>query len=137
MKIFSESLLFTLLCIIASCEHAKEEQPACVAGTGGNVTLAVHARFGGTNIPNYVTHPDTAFIKFGTTISPGVHPGNYDIFFTGSPGEDHIHCPELKCGDYFIYRTAWDSVANVRRYGGTGITVSETSGEKEVFVDVH
>jgi len=136
MKLHQGSLILAILCIITSCEHKKESQPACVAGTGGNVILAVYAGFGGTNLPNYVTHPDTAFVKFGTTVSPGVNPGNYDIFFTGEPGEDHIHCPGLKCGDYFIYRTAWDSVANARRYGGLGITVTETSGEKEISVDV-
>ena len=82
-------------------------------------------------------HLDTAFIKFGTLSSPGTNPKNYDTYFVGEPGEDHIHCFGLKCGNYFIYRTAWDSVSNVRRYGGYGTSISDTEGGKSIIVTVN
>ena len=123
--------------ILNACKYKPDAPPACVAGTGGNVTLVVYADHGSTSIPNYYTHPDTAFIKFGSTTSPGTHPENYNFYYVSEPGEDHIHCFGLKCGDYFIYRTAWDSVANVIRYGGYGISFSETTGDKEIHVAVN
>jgi hypothetical protein len=117
--------------------HKPDPPPKCVAGSGGGDMIVIFARHGNTPIPNYFTHPDTAFVKFGTTISPGTDPENFDTLFLSEPGEDHIHCMGLKCGDYFIYRTAWDSVENVRRYGVYGISVSETSGEEIITVPVN
>jgi hypothetical protein len=128
-------LLFVLISV--ACEHKAETPPACIAGTGGGVTIVVYADHQGTALPNYFTHLDTAFLKFGSTISPGTHPADYSIFFVSEPGEDHIHCMGLKCGDYFIYRTAWDSVANVSRYGGYGISFADTCGDKLVHVSVN
>jgi len=125
-----------ILCLCA-CQHKAEAPPACIAGTGGGVTIVVYADHQGTSLPNYYTHLDTAYIKFGTTSSPGIHPADYSIFFVSEPGEDHIHCMGLKCGDYFIYRTAWDSVANITRYGGYGISFADTSGDKLVHVSVN
>jgi len=49
----------------------------------------------------------------------------------------YIHCYGLKCGDYFIYRTAWDSVANVRRYGGYGVSITDAEGGKSIIVAVN
>lgn len=108
----------------------------CVAGTGGDVTIIAYAKHDTTFLIDFKSHPDTAFIKFGTTKSPGTRPGIYDTFYIGLAGEDHIHCSGLKCGNYFVYRTAWDSVANLRRYGGFGISITDTSGEKVALVPV-
>ena len=129
--------IITFVLIACSCKHKPDAPPLCVAGSGGSVMIIVFAQHGNTSIPNYFTHLDTAFVKFGTTSSPGTNPENYDTFFVSEPGEDHIHCMGLKCGDYFIYRTAWDSLENVRRYGGYGISFSDTSGAKEIFVLVN
>jgi hypothetical protein len=130
-------IIITVALIVYSCVHKPDPPPKCVAGSGGSDMIVVFAKHGNTPIPNYFTHPDTAFIKFGTTISPGTNPENFDTFFVSEPGEDHIHCMGLKCGDYFIYRTAWDSVENIRRYGVYGISVSETSGEEIITVPVN
>jgi hypothetical protein len=122
--------------MVNACMHKPDIAP-CKAGTGGNLSIVVYASYGSISIPNYFTHLDTAFVKFGTLISPGINPVNYDIYYVGDPGEDHIHCYGLQCGDYFIYRTAWDSVANVRRYGGYGINISEAEGGKSIIVAVN
>jgi hypothetical protein len=137
MKKCTSITFITVVLIVNACRHKPDMLPPCVAGSGGSVMIVVYARYGNTPIPNYFTHLDIAFVKFGTTSSPGTNPVNYDIYFVSQPGEDHIHCMGLKCGDYYIYRTAWDSVANVRRYGGYGISFSETSGEKDITVSVN
>jgi hypothetical protein len=128
-------IIVTLL--VYACKHKTDGPPGCVAGPGGNVMIIVYANHEGIPLPNYFSHPDTAFIKFGTTIAPGLNPAIYDTFYVGEPGEDHIHCMGLKCGDYFIFRTAWDSIANVSRYGGYGISIADTSGERVINVPVN
>jgi hypothetical protein len=134
-KCISISILSIAL-IVSDCKH-KPDIPPCVAGSGGSLTIIAYAKHGSISIPNYYTHPDTAFVKFGTRTFPGNNPGNYDTYFLSVPGEDHIHCFGLTCGDYFIYRTAWDSVENVIRYGGDGISLSGTSGEVALIVAVN
>ena len=122
--------------IVLACKHNPDTGPTCVADSGGNEAIVVYATHGGTFIPNYYTHLDTAFVKFGSTSSPGTKPGDYNTYFVGEPGENHIHCFGLKCGDYFIFRTAWDSVENVRRYGGYGLSIPDTIVEKSIIVAV-
>ena len=132
------SITFIIVVLIANaCKHKPDMLSECVAGSGGSVTIVVYARHGSTPITNYFTHLDTAFVKFGTTSSPGTNPVNYDTYYVSEPGEDHIHCMGLKCGDYYIYRTAWDSVENVRRYGGYGISISDTIGAQSIIVAVN
>ena len=136
MKTVASVAIISVALVLSACRHKADTPPGCVAGPGGRVMIIVFANHDSVSIPNYYTHRDTAFIKFGTTSSPGTHPANYDTYFVGEPGEDHIHCPRLRCGDYFIYRTAWDSVANVSRYGGYGISFSDTTGFKIIYVAV-
>jgi hypothetical protein len=133
------TLLTVIIVILTAnaCKHLPDTGPPCVAGSGGSVTIVVYAKHGSTSIPNYYTHLDTAFVKFGTTNSPETKPVNFNTYYVGEPGEDHIHCYGLKCGDYYIYRTAWDSIENVRRYGGYGISIADTNGEKSVTVAVN
>ncbi|MCX6248013.1 MAG: hypothetical protein NTW10_09785 [Bacteroidetes bacterium] len=134
----SYAVLIALFLFLCGCKHKTEDSlPSCIAGTGGNLTLVVFAYHNGISIPNYYTHPDTAFIRFGTTISPGINSAAYSTFFVSAPGDDHIHCPGLRCGDYFIYRTAWDSVAGTTRYGGYGISIADTSGDKIINIAVN
>ena len=84
-KISYLSILIVLLIAIA-CKHSPEALPTCMAGSGGNATIVVYAIHGGAAIPNYFTHTDTAFVKYGTTISPGANPINYDTYFISAPG---------------------------------------------------
>jgi hypothetical protein len=130
-------VLMVLVLMVNACRHKEETPPVCIAGTGGNVTIVVYADHLGMPLLNFYSHPDTAFIRFGITVSPGTKPGDFSTYFVSEPGEDHIHCPGLKCGDYFIYRTAWDSVAGITRYGGYGISFSDTSGDKMIHVAVN
>jgi hypothetical protein len=136
MKTKTTLLIVSIALLIVACKR-EQDAPICVAGSGGNVTIVVYANHGNTAIPNYATHGDTAFVKYGATVIPGTGPANYDTFFIGEPGEDHIHCENLKCGNYYVYRTVWDSVANVSRYGGSAIHIFETNGEKDIIISVN
>jgi hypothetical protein len=137
MKKFAPISFIIVVLIVLACKHKPDLGPPCLAGSGGSVTIVVYAKNGSTSIPNYYTHLDTTYVKFGTTSSPGTKPENYNTYFVGEPGEDHIHCYGLKCGDYYIYRTAWDSVENVRRFGSYGISISDTTVEVSIFVAVN
>jgi hypothetical protein len=136
MKKWTLIAIIIVVFTVNACMHKPDIAP-CIAGTGGNLSIVAYASYGNISIPNYYTHLDTAFVKFGTLRSPGTNPVNFDTYYVGDPGEDHIHCYGLKCGDYFIYRTAWDSVANVRRYGGYGINISDIEGGKSIIVAVN
>jgi hypothetical protein len=126
-----------LVFVITGCEHKAGEANNCIAGPGGSTMVVVYAKHDTTDLPNYYTHPDTAYVKYGTIVSPGTSSADFDTCFIGEPGEDHIHCMGMKCGDYYIYRTAWDSVAQLTRYGGYGISFTDTSGVKEIVIAVN
>ena len=129
------SILATLI-ILSACKHKAEIAPGCIAGPGGKMAVILFAVHDSTFLLNFPGHPDTAFVKFGTTSSPGTHPKDYDSFFIGDPGEDHIHCIGLKCGEYYFYRTAWDSAAHVSRYGGYGLILPDSAGFRLINVTV-
>ena len=129
-------IIMTVMLIVYACKHKPYIAP-CMSGTGGSLSIVTYATHAGISIPNYFTHFDTAFVKFGTLSSPGNNPANYDTYYVSDPGEDHIHCFGLKCGNYFIYRTAWDSLENVTRYGGYGVSISDSEGGKSIIVPVN
>ncbi len=52
--------------LISGCKDDKEDdnQPTCVAGRGGAVTLVLQPEHHGEAIPGIVGYPDSAMIKF-------------------------------------------------------------------------
>ena len=70
-------------------------------------------------------------------MSPGFNPVDDDTFYVSEEGEDHIQCEELKCGDYFFYRTAFDTISNIWYSGTQIVSFSQTTGEKFVYVTVN
>lgn len=127
--------LLMLAVLLSNCR--KSDETSCVAGPNGDVSIVVRASHNGTEIPNYGNHLDTAFVKYGTTTNPGTDPASYDTYFVGEPGEDHIHCEELKCGSYYIYRVAFDSVTNTRYTGGLGVSFTQIGGEIDTTINVN
>lgn len=129
-------------CILAvtvtSC-NKKDDNPTCTAGSGGNVSIVVFAKHAGNTIINTEQHPDTAYVKYGATTSPGTNPALYDTYYVSEEGEDHIHLTNLKCGNYYVYRTAFDSTTTpgTRYTGGTAVSFTKTSGEVDVDIDVN
>ncbi len=130
--------LFSTIACSITCKKESPAPPPCIAGTGGFVQVVVFANHGSTPMYNYLSHPDTVFIKFNTLTSPGTSPSNYDTYFVSDFSmRNHIHCTGLKCGDYYFYRTAFDSIHNTRYYGGFALIVSPATHEIDTTVAVY
>ena len=119
-----------LLVTTSSCEDE------CEAGLGGNVTIAAFPKHHDDPIFSQANYPDSAFVKFNTQEFPGEDPADYDLVLVGTPGEDHIHIEGLKCGDYFIFMTGFDTAINDRVVGGIPYSFDQSSGEIDVVVPV-
>jgi hypothetical protein len=125
--------IITWIFISASCKKKDD----CVAGSGGAVTIAAFPQH--HTKPIFSTggnHTDTAYVKFGTQDFPGTNPASYDLVIAGDSGEDHVHIPNLKCGEYYIYMTGFDTSINQRVTGGIPYSFSQTSGEIDLDVPV-
>ena len=114
--------------IIASCK--KEDK--CDAGTGGNVEVVAFPKHHGKEV-----RPYKAFVKFNSNEFPGTSSSSYDLVLDADTTENHIELGMLKCGDYYIYMTGYDtSIANVV-VGGIPYTVSkEATGELDIDIPV-
>ncbi len=135
MKINFKNLLPLLAFTFVLYSSCKKEDK-CIAGTGGAVTIAAFAKHHTMYIfgqPNYV---DSAFVKFNTQDFPGTNPSNYDLVLAGEVGEDHVHIENLKCGDYFIYMTGFDTSINQRVTGGIPYSFTQTNGEIDLDIPV-
>ncbi|WP_276133965.1 hypothetical protein [Polluticoccus soli] len=123
----------TALIFSSSCDKKDD----CVAGKGGDMSIVVFAVHNGDTLLNYAGHPDTAFVKYNTATSPGTNPSNFDSYVVSEAGEDHIHLEDLKCGDYFVYRTAFDSAANKVYTGSMAVILPENGTEKDIYINVN
>ena len=107
----------------------------CKEGNGGEATLVVFLKHHTSIIKNHVSYPDTVFIKFNAKDSPG-DLSKYDTYFIGQVGEDHVHCPGLKCGDYYLFGTAMDSTGPYRVTGGMHLKIKHSERKKELDTDL-
>ena len=121
------SLIILSGIFIASC--AKE-------GLGGDATLVVFLKHHGSIIKNHIDYPDTVFVKFNTKESPGITAANYDTYFIGEEGEDHVHCHGLKRGNYFIYGAGIDSSGPYRVSGGMAVKIKRSERKEEIDIDL-
>ena len=103
---------------------------------GGDATLVVFLQHHGHTIINHVNYPDTVFVKFNTKESPGTAAGKYDTYFVGEAGEDHVHCENLKWGNYFIYGAGIDSSGPYRVNGGIAVKIKRSDRKKEQDIDL-
>lgn len=125
------------LLAIATLGLGSCDKDDCDGGTDGDVNIVTFAVHNGDTLRNYAAHPDTAFVKFNAISSPGTSPSNFDTYFVGDAGEDHIHIEDLECGNYFIYRTAFDSVANKTYTGSTYVNVPEKAPDAVLYINVN
>lgn len=123
---------------VAGCKDDKEDdnQPTCVAGRGGAVTLVLQPEHHGEAIPGIVGYPDSAMIKFNTSEFPGDNPANYDYIVVGETDSISVIADSLKCGSYFVFMTGWDVSIAERVKGGIPVTITEQSGTKTVKVPI-
>lgn len=121
------SLFTFLLFTISSCQKA---------GMNGGTTLVVFAKHHGNVIPNKIGYQDSVYIKFNTEELPTDPTHNYDVVIVGDIGEDHVHCPGLHTGKYFIFVTGWDTTINARVMGGMAIKIKYKQRNDEIDQDV-
>jgi hypothetical protein len=116
---------------------AEKDDGSCeYAGLGGNTTLVLFPKHHNNSVPNTTSYPDTAFLKFNATQSPGTNAGAYDKIFVGEAGEDHIHCVGLKPGRYYIMVAGFDTTISKRVTGGMPYTLTQSAGEVDLDVAV-
>lgn len=119
--------LFSCLIIFSSCKKA---------GTGGKATLVVFLQHHGKTIPNHTGYPDTVFVKYNAKELPGTTAADFDTYFVGEEGEDHVHCTELKPGNYFIYGAGMDTTGPYRVTGGIAVKIKSSDKENEIDTDL-
>lgn len=105
-------------------------------GLGGEATVVVFLQHHGKTIPNHVGYPDTVFVKFKANDAPGVNPSDYDTYFVGEAGEDHVHCEGLRAGKYFFYGVGMDSTGPYRVTGGQAVKIKWSERKKEMDVNL-
>ncbi len=108
----------------------------CKEGTGGNVTIAATIKHHSTIIQSHVNYPDTVFVKFDANKLPGTNASDFDTFFVGEAGEDHVHIHGLKCGSYFFYAAGMDSSGPYRVTGGIPFKIKHKDRDESVSIDI-
>lgn len=121
-----------IICLNISCNKRKK----CTSGTDGNITLIASPKHHIVPIFNQSAYLDTIYLKFNTSEAPNVGTLNYDAFFVGNVGESTVRCEGLKCGDYYILATGFDTTINERVYGGIPFTLNENEGTINIDVPV-
>lgn len=126
------ALLFLSLSIlyIASCKKDTSTDPttpvsSCIADTGGTKTIIARLEHHIVNIPNQVSNPDTVWVKFNASNWSDA-PNNFSIRYIGVGGEDHINLTNLKCGNYFLFASGYDTSISSPVFGGINVTLSTT-----------
>jgi hypothetical protein len=128
MKPITKTILSAFLIFsIAACKKA---------GLGGDAILSVTLNHHGTIIKNHVGYPDTVFVKFNADELPGTNPSDFDTYFIGEVGENHVHCNGLKKGNYFLFGTGIDSSGPYRVTGGQAIKIKNRDKDGEIAVDL-
>ena len=102
------------------------------AGPDGKAIVTVFPTYNDYTFINLSNYRDTVYVKYNTKIMPVNPAKNYDAFFTGSVGEDHVSCKNLKPGNYFFFITGWDTTSNLRGSAGFAVTVPYKPRKNEV-----
>ena len=105
-------------------------------GLDGDATLVLKPAHHGSSISSTAAYQDSAFIKFNVKDAPADPTHDYDAVIVGEIGEDHVHVPNVKWGDYFVYCTGWDTTINARVTGGIYVKVKRSERKNEIVVDV-
>ncbi|MBA3647848.1 MAG: hypothetical protein H0W62_04740 [Chitinophagales bacterium] len=134
-KIIFSTACFSMFFVLSLVSCKKSDK--CSAGIGGTITLVAFPQHHGKPVLSHTNYFDTAFVEFNTQQFPGTGASNYDLVIAGEAGEDHVHIPNIKCGDYYLYMSGFDTTLNQRVTGGIPYTIPEnSSSEIDVAVPV-
>src|ERR1041385_4271652 len=122
--------------IIAACMALFLFASCCKEGTGGEATLAVFPKHHSKPILNRAAYLDTIYVKFNAKELPGTKPSDFDKYFVGEAGEDHVHCEGLKCGDYYLYGAGFDTTISQRVTGGMHVKIKHKERKDEQDIDL-
>lgn len=111
---------------------------SCKEGLGGDSVLIVTLKHHGSIIKNHVGWPDTVFVKYNTNELPGTKPSDFDTYFVGEVGEDHVHIHGLKAGKYYLFGAGLDSAGPYRVVGGLPIKIKykDRAAEQNIELSV-
>jgi hypothetical protein len=79
-------------------------------------------------ITAYVTHNGNpvnlpiVYVKFGAKSQPSDPTNDYDIKQQGIH-ENHVHIKHLRYGNYYVYATGYDSIAQKNVSGGNAVKI--------------
>lgn len=118
--------------VLFACK--KEEK--CSAGKGGNLTISAFPQHHGRAIHNLPNYLDTIYVKYNTQESAGLSLANYDTYFVGQSGEDHVQMEGLKCGDYYFLGAGFDTTINQRVVGGMPFSTDKKDGGIDLNIAV-
>lgn len=143
-------LILTIITLMAAIGCRKDPSNAtisgttvnntCVAGVGGNVTVATFPKHHGKPIINKNSYLDTVYVKFNTLDLPtkngAVDYTAFDLKIAGEVPEDHVHITGLKCGKYYFFAAGYDTTINQRVFGGISKDITQSSGEIDLDIPV-
>lgn len=132
----TSKIILTALFISTIITSCKKDEDKCSAGKGGSLTIVAFPQHHGKAIYNQPTYPDTIYVKFNTQVSPGLSTANYDTYFIGEAGEDHVHMEGLKCGDYYFLGAGFDTTINQRVIGVIPYSTEQKEGEIDLNIPV-
>ncbi|HMT30828.1 MAG TPA: hypothetical protein PKD91_16265 [Bacteroidia bacterium] len=137
INVFGKMLITIMVISFVACDDDDDDpKTTCVAGKGGAVTFILQPEHHGEAIPSTPTYPDSAWIKYNTSNFPGDNPALYDLIVVGTSGSASVTVDSMKCGNYFIYMTGFDTSIVERVRGGIPVTISVQSGNKIIKVPV-
>ena len=120
--------MLAIRALLPSCKP-DDDNVVCVAGQGGNITLAVFPKH-----HSKAVRPYSVWLQYKTKNAPA-NASDYDLVVPADTTEDHIHLANMKCGDYYIYMNGYDTAIREAVKGGIPYTVPGT-GTTEIAIDV-
>lgn len=128
-SIIQLAAILASIALIPSCK--KKEDSKCSAGSGGNVTIVAYPQHHGKDV-----RPYKAYVKYGTKDAPS-NLSSYDFTKDADTTENHIELTGLKCGDYYIYLTGYDTSVKAGVKGGIPYSLPENAtGETSVYIPI-
>lgn len=113
-----------------SCKQ-KENEPSCPAGSGGSIALILEPQHHGKEV-----RPYKAYLRFNALDAPSSL-NAFDLKVDADTTQKTIRIPNLKCGSYYIYATAYDTAVKAAVKGGIPYQIPQnTSAETRLVIPV-